>query len=51
MFSGMGNHANKGSMLAAYRMPGFRARAWIGGNESEPAAFVITLDRRQKNGV
>jgi len=51
MFSGMENQVDKGRMLAAYHVPGFRARARIGVNESEPPAFVITLDRRQKNGV
>jgi hypothetical protein len=48
MFPGMENQVDKGRMLAAYHVPGFRARARIGVNESEPPAFVITLDRRQK---
>ncbi len=51
MFSDMENQVDKGRMLAAYHVPGFRARARIGSDENEPPAFVITLDRRQKNGV
>jgi hypothetical protein len=48
MFSGMENRVNKSGMLAAYRVSGFRARPRIDGDESEPPAFVITLDRGQK---
>ncbi len=51
MFSGMENQVNKSGMLAAYRVSGFRARARIGNDESEPPAFVIMLDRRQKKTV
>ncbi len=44
----MENQANKETLLAAYRVPGFRARAQIDSYEDNHAAFVITLDRRQK---
>jgi hypothetical protein len=47
----MENRANKQSLLMAYRVPGFRARARIDSYEVKHPAFVITLDRRQKNGV
>jgi hypothetical protein len=48
MFSDMENQVDKGRMLAAYHVPGFRACARIGSDENEPPAFVIRLDRRQK---
>ena len=35
-------------LLDAYKVAGFRARARIEGGGSEPASFVITLDRRSK---
>ena len=44
----MENHANKESLLMAYLVPGFRARARIDSYEVKRPAFVITLDRRQK---
>jgi len=44
----MENRANKQSLLMAYRVPGFRARARIDSYEVKRPAFVITLDRRQK---
>jgi hypothetical protein len=44
----MENEANQESLLAAYRVPGFRARARIDSYEDKHPAFVITLDRRQK---
>jgi hypothetical protein len=44
----MENRANKQSLLMAYRVPGFRARARIDSYEVKHPAFVITLDRRQK---
>ena len=47
--SGMENRADTRTLLDAYRMPGFRARAQVDGYALEPPAFVITLERRQKN--
>jgi hypothetical protein len=35
----------------AYKVHGFRVRVRIDSYEHEPPAFVITLDRRSKNGV
>ena len=47
----MENQSNKRPLLAAYRMPGFRTSARIDGYEHTHPAFVITLVRRQKNGM
>jgi hypothetical protein len=44
----MENHADKQSLLMAYRVPGFRVRARIDSYEVKRLAFVITLDRHQK---
>jgi hypothetical protein len=44
----MEQQPDKKTLLDAYRVPGYRARAWIEGYEHEPPAFVITLDRRSK---
>jgi len=46
--SGMEKRADTRTLLDAYRMPGFRARAQVDGYALEPPAFVITLERRQK---
>ncbi len=45
----MEQQPDKKTLLDAYRVPGYRARARIDGYEHEPPAFVITLDRRSKN--
>jgi hypothetical protein len=42
---------SKRGLLAAYRVRGFRARARIDSYEGPSRVFVITLERRQKNGV
>jgi hypothetical protein len=44
----MENHANTERLLAAYVVPGFRARGRIDSYEDKHPAFVITLERRQK---
>jgi len=44
----MERQPDKKTLLDAYRVPGFRARARVDGHEQEPPAFVITLDRRSK---
>ncbi len=44
----MENQANQESLLAAYRVLGFRVRTRVDVYEGEHAAFVITLERRQK---
>ena len=44
----MDNQANKEGLLAAYRVPGFRARARVETYEGKHPAFVLTLERRQK---
>jgi len=44
----MENQAIPGSLLAAYCVSGFRARACVDVYEGEHPAFVITLERRQK---
>jgi hypothetical protein len=44
----MENQANQESLLAAYRVSGFRARARVDAYEGKHPAFVITLERRQK---
>ena len=44
----MENQANKKTLLAAYRVPGYRARARVDVYEDKHPAFVITLERRQK---
>jgi hypothetical protein len=44
----MENQANQEALLAAYRVPGFRARARVDSYDGKYPAFVITLDRRQK---
>jgi hypothetical protein len=44
----MENPSTQETFLAAYRVPGFRARARIDSYEDKHPAFVITLDRRQK---
>ena len=45
----MENHSNTDSLLAAYRLPGFRARGRVEAYEGKHhPAFVITLIRRQK---
>ena len=49
MFSGMENQVDKGRMLAAHHVPGFRARARIGSDENEPPAFVVTLSRLSRS--
>jgi hypothetical protein len=51
MFSAMEDPAHNEGLLAAYRAAGFRTRARIDRYEGKHQAFVITLDRRQKNGV
>jgi hypothetical protein len=45
----MENRAHKQTLLDAYRTPGFRVRARVDSYALEPPAFVITLERRQKN--
>jgi hypothetical protein len=45
-FSGMENQPDRKSLLDAYRVPGFRARARVAGGDLP--VFVITLDRRSK---
>jgi len=32
----------------AYKLPGFRVRAWLDSYEHEPPACVLTFDRRAK---
>jgi hypothetical protein len=44
----MEKRLDKKSLLDAYRVPGFRARARIYGIDGDPPVFVITLDRRSK---
>ena len=44
----MKNPSNKTTLLAAYRVSGFRAQAGIGKAADEHLSFVITLSRRQK---
>jgi hypothetical protein len=44
----MENPSNKRTLLAAYRVPGFRTQARVDGYEDHHPAFVITLVRRQK---
>jgi len=44
----MDQQPDKKTLLDAYRVPGYRARARVDGYEHEPPAFVITLDRRSK---
>jgi hypothetical protein len=43
----MKNSSNQ-TLLAAYRVRGFRTQARVDGYEDNPRAFVITLARRQK---
>jgi hypothetical protein len=47
-FSGMKKPPEIKSLLAAYRMPGFRTSAWVKQDEKDPKAFLLTLIRRQK---
>jgi hypothetical protein len=44
----MKNPFDTRTLLAAYRVPGFRTQARVDGCEENPRAFVITLARRQK---
>jgi hypothetical protein len=44
----MKNQSEKRTLLAAYRVTGFRVRARVEGGEEGSAGFVVTLDRRQK---
>ncbi len=44
----MKNQANKKALLAAYRVPGFRAQARVDSYDDHLRIFVITLTRRQK---
>jgi hypothetical protein len=44
----MEKHPDKKSLLDAYRVPGFRTRARVGGIDLKAPVFVITLVRRQK---
>ena len=44
----MKNPSDTRTLLAAYRVPGFRTQARVDGYEDNLRAFVITLVRRQK---
>jgi hypothetical protein len=44
----MGKQPDQKSLLDAYRVPGFRARARVDGIGGDLPVFVITLDRRSK---
>jgi hypothetical protein len=48
MLSSMTKHPDKNTLLAAYRLQGFCAKAQVESYAHEPPAFVITFERVQK---